>query len=161
MRSRASCCLPASWRLRWAAPPRSRTARPSSTRSLETWSNASSGRAGFWFATTTTTSARPSPTYSARTTATPSSATVAPTRSTSSGGIAVACARGNAVVRHPVTGRRCWFNQIAFLNEWTLAPEVREYLVDVYGPDGQPFNTRFGDGDPIGEDVVQLLNQVY
>jgi alpha-ketoglutarate-dependent taurine dioxygenase len=69
--------------------------------------------------------------------------------------------RRSAVVRHPVTGRRCWFNQIAFLNEWTLAPEVREYLVDVYGADGLPFNTRFGNGDPIGEDVVQLLNQVY
>ncbi len=69
--------------------------------------------------------------------------------------------RRSAVVRHPVTGQRCWFNQIAFLNEWTLAPEVHEYLVDVYGADGLPFNTRFGDGDPIGEDVVWLLNQVY
>ena len=69
--------------------------------------------------------------------------------------------RRSAVVRHPVTGRRCWFNQIAFLNEWTMDPEVREYLVDVYGDDGLPFNTRFGNGDPIGEDVVQLLNEVY
>jgi alpha-ketoglutarate-dependent taurine dioxygenase len=69
--------------------------------------------------------------------------------------------RRSAVVRHPVTGRRCWFNQIAFLNEWTLAAEVREYLVEVYGSDGLPFNTRFGGGDPIGEDVVQLLNKVY
>ncbi|MFF4211902.1 TauD/TfdA family dioxygenase [Streptomyces sp. NPDC001796] len=69
--------------------------------------------------------------------------------------------RRAAVVRHPVTGRRCWFNQIAFLNEWTLAPEVREYLVDEYGEDGLPFNTRFGDGSPIGEDIVGLLNTTY
>jgi alpha-ketoglutarate-dependent taurine dioxygenase len=69
--------------------------------------------------------------------------------------------RRSAVVRHPVTGQRCWFNQIAFLNEWTIDPEVREYLVDVYGPDGLPFTTRYGGGDPIGEDVVQLLNSVY
>jgi alpha-ketoglutarate-dependent taurine dioxygenase len=69
--------------------------------------------------------------------------------------------RRSAVVRHPVTGRRCWFNQIAFLNEWTMAPEVHEYLVDVYGADGLPFNTRFGEGDPISEEVVQLLNKVY
>src|SRR5918992_2591767 len=69
--------------------------------------------------------------------------------------------RRSAVLQHPVTGQRCWFNQIAFLNEWTMAPEVREYLVDVYGGDGLPFNTRFGGGDPIGEDVVQLLNGVY
>jgi alpha-ketoglutarate-dependent taurine dioxygenase len=69
--------------------------------------------------------------------------------------------RRPAVVRHPVTGRRCWFNQVAFLNEWTLSAEVREYLVDVYGEDGLPFTTRFGNGDPIGADVVTLINQVY
>ncbi|HEY3573470.1 MAG TPA: TauD/TfdA family dioxygenase [Arthrobacter sp.] len=69
--------------------------------------------------------------------------------------------RRPAVVRHPVTGQRCWFNQVAFLSEWTIAPEVREYLVDVYGPDGLPFNTRFGNGEPIGEDIVALLNDIY
>ena len=69
--------------------------------------------------------------------------------------------RRSAVVRHPLTGQRCWFNQIAFLNEWTIDPEVREYLVDIYGEDGLPFNTRFGNGDPIGADVVQLINEVY
>ena len=69
--------------------------------------------------------------------------------------------RRSAVVRHPVTGKRCWFNQIAFLNEWTIDPEVREYLVDVYGADQLPFNTCFGNGDPIGEDVVKLVNRVY
>jgi alpha-ketoglutarate-dependent taurine dioxygenase len=69
--------------------------------------------------------------------------------------------RRSAVLRHPYNGQRCWFNQVAFLNERTLDPEVREYLVDVYGPDGLPFNTRFGNGDPIGADVVQLLNEVY
>ncbi|CAM5396377.1 hypothetical protein SHIRM173S_12783 [Streptomyces hirsutus] len=67
--------------------------------------------------------------------------------------------RRPAVVRHPLTGKDCWFNQIAFLNEWTLDPEVREYLVDAYGDDGMPFNTRFGDGSPIGEDIVQLLTR--
>jgi len=65
------------------------------------------------------------------------------------------------VLHHPVTGQRCWFNQVAFLNEWTLDPEVREFLVDMYGADALPFNTRFGHGDPIGEDVVALLNEVY
>src|SRR2546427_234562 len=69
--------------------------------------------------------------------------------------------RRSAVVHHPLTGRRCWFNQIAFLNEWTLDPELREYLVDVYGEDGLPFNTRFGNGDPIGADIVQTINETY
>ena len=69
--------------------------------------------------------------------------------------------RRSAVVRHPVSGQRCWFNQIAFLNERTIDPEVREYLVEIYGADGLPFNTRFGNGDPISEDVVALINAVY
>ena len=71
------------------------------------------------------------------------------------------CQRRSAVVPHPVTGQRCWFNQIAFLNEWTIDPEVREYLVDLFGEDGLPFNTRFGNGDPIGADIVKLINEVY
>jgi alpha-ketoglutarate-dependent taurine dioxygenase len=67
----------------------------------------------------------------------------------------------SAVVRHPRTGQRCWFNQIAFLNQWTMDPEVREYLVEMYGEDGLPFNTRFGNGEPIGADVVQTVNETY
>ena len=69
--------------------------------------------------------------------------------------------RRSAVVHHPRTGQRCWFNQIAFLNEWTIDPEVREYLVDIYGEDGLPFTTRFGNGDAIGADIVQVINEVY
>ena len=68
--------------------------------------------------------------------------------------------RRSAVVRHPRTGRRCWFNQLAFLNEWTMEPELREYLVDIYG-DALPFNTRLGNGDPIGADVVQVIDEAY
>jgi len=69
--------------------------------------------------------------------------------------------RRPAVVRSPLTGQRCWFNQVAFLSEWTLAPEIREYLVDMYGEDALPFTTRFGDGEPVGPDVVATINEVY
>jgi alpha-ketoglutarate-dependent taurine dioxygenase len=69
--------------------------------------------------------------------------------------------RRSAVIHHPRTGQRCWFNQAAFLNEWSMEPEVREYLVDVYGEDGLPFNTRFGNGDAIGADVVAVIDEVY
>jgi alpha-ketoglutarate-dependent taurine dioxygenase len=67
----------------------------------------------------------------------------------------------SAVVRHPITGQRCFFNQIAFLNEWTIDPEVREYLVEMYGADGLPFNTGFGTGEPLTEEIVELINAVY
>ncbi|GLZ52634.1 TauD/TfdA family dioxygenase [Actinomycetospora sp. NBRC 106378] len=69
--------------------------------------------------------------------------------------------RRRAVVRHPVDGRPCWFNQVAFLSEWALDPDVREYLVELHGPDGLPFTTRFGDGEPIGQDVVDVINEAY
>ncbi|HEV2670484.1 MAG TPA: TauD/TfdA family dioxygenase [Gemmatimonadales bacterium] len=69
--------------------------------------------------------------------------------------------RRKAVVTHPVSGHRCWFNQIAFLNQWTLAPELREYLVDEYGEERLPFNTCFGNGDPIDADVIQVINETY
>ena len=77
------------------------------------------------------------------------------------GGVLRTRQRRRAVMRQPSTGRRCWFNQVAFLNEWTMAPELREYLVDVYGADGLPFNTRFGGGDPVGPDIVETINRVY
>ncbi|MFI5688105.1 TauD/TfdA family dioxygenase [Streptomyces sp. NPDC051636] len=69
--------------------------------------------------------------------------------------------RRSAVIRHPLTGRRCWFNQIAFLSEWTLDPEIHEYLVDLYGADGLPFNTRYGNGDAISQETIDLINRVY
>lgn len=66
-----------------------------------------------------------------------------------------------AVVTHPVTGERCWFNQIAFLNELTMDPDVREYLTLALGPDGLPFTTRYANGDPIDADVIDTINAVY
>jgi alpha-ketoglutarate-dependent taurine dioxygenase len=69
--------------------------------------------------------------------------------------------RRSAVIHHPCTGQRCWFNQVAFLSEWTLAPEIREYLVELYGENGLPFNTLFGNGDPIDEEIVRTINEAY
>lgn len=69
--------------------------------------------------------------------------------------------RRPALIRHPRTGRYCWFNQIAFLNEWTLDPDVRQYMVESYGPDALPFTTRFGNGEPVGPGIVELLNRTY
>ncbi|WP_428936463.1 amino acid adenylation domain-containing protein [Streptomyces sp. ACT015] len=69
--------------------------------------------------------------------------------------------RRAAVVAHPRTGAPGWFNQIAFLNGRTTDPEIREYLTDVYGPDGLPFDTAAGDGTPVTADTVERINAVY
>lgn len=69
--------------------------------------------------------------------------------------------RRSAIMTHQGTGRRSWFNQIAFLSEWTMDLDVREFLVDTYGPQGLPFTTLFGNGEPVGQGVVDLIADVY
>jgi hypothetical protein len=34
-------------------------------------------------------------------------------------------------------------------------------MVEMYGADGLPFNTRFGSGEPLTEEIVELINEVY
>jgi len=67
--------------------------------------------------------------------------------------------RRAAVVRHPGTGVPVWFNQVAFLNEHTLDPDVREYLLEVYG--ALPFNTAFGDGGELDRPTIETINERY
>ncbi|GGO48391.1 non-ribosomal peptide synthetase [Streptomyces lasiicapitis] len=69
--------------------------------------------------------------------------------------------RSAALLRHPVTGRRAWFNQVSFLSEWTLDAAIREYLKFEFGDDGLPFNTRYGSGAAIDEATVLAINEVY
>jgi alpha-ketoglutarate-dependent taurine dioxygenase len=69
--------------------------------------------------------------------------------------------RRAAVMTNVGTGRRSWFNQIAFLSEWTMDLDVREFLVDTYGPQGLPFTTLYGNGEPVGQGVVDLIADVY
>ncbi|UNS95043.1 TauD/TfdA family dioxygenase [Streptomyces tubbatahanensis] len=66
-----------------------------------------------------------------------------------------------AVTEHPETGERCWFNQIAFLNEWTMDPAVREVLVGEFGDEGLPFTTFRGDGAVLDRETVEAINEVY
>src|SRR5262249_52522916 len=66
-----------------------------------------------------------------------------------------------AVVRHPLTALRCWFNQVAFLSEWAMDPDARDYLVAAYGADGLTFSTRFGNSAPIGADAARRLSDTY
>ncbi len=65
--------------------------------------------------------------------------------------------RRSALVRHPVTGDTCWFNQIAFFSQWSVDEAEREVLLASFGPEGLPFNTSYGDGTPIGVDEFAAL----
>lgn len=69
--------------------------------------------------------------------------------------------RRSAIVTHPVTGERTWFNHFAFWNSRTLDPDIREVLVETYGEDGLPFNTYLGDGTRLTDAEVDAINDVY
>lgn len=69
--------------------------------------------------------------------------------------------RRSAVVTHPVTGERAWFNHFTFWNRWTLDPDVRDVLLDTYGADGLPFDTFVGDGSPLTGEEVATLDRIY
>ncbi|HZZ51320.1 MAG TPA: TauD/TfdA family dioxygenase [Pseudonocardia sp.] len=65
------------------------------------------------------------------------------------------------VHEHPVTGDPVWFNHIVLFHESSLEPSLREGLVDIYGADGLPNNTYYGDGAAIPDDVVDHLRACY
>lgn len=62
-----------------------------------------------------------------------------------------------AVRRHPVTGEKIWFNHASFWHESSLEGEIRELLVGELGVEGLPYNTYYGDGTPIEEEVAAAL----
>ncbi len=69
--------------------------------------------------------------------------------------------RRPGVVYHQRTERRVWFNQLAFLSEWTLDLAVRDFLIDEFGADGLPFNTFFGNGEPLTSEIVSSIADAY
>ncbi|MEV5942884.1 TauD/TfdA family dioxygenase [Streptomyces sp. NPDC051994] len=66
-----------------------------------------------------------------------------------------------AVHVHPTTGERVWFNHIAFFHHTTLAADVREGLLELFGEEDLPSNTFYGDGGTIPEEVTEHLRACY
>ncbi|MFI5542375.1 TauD/TfdA family dioxygenase [Streptomyces sp. NPDC051815] len=65
------------------------------------------------------------------------------------------------VICHPETGEEVWFNHLAFWNRFSLDEEIREVLLDELGPDGLPFDTGLGDGVPLTEEDLAVVNAAY
>ncbi|MGO1056270.1 TauD/TfdA family dioxygenase [Crossiella sp. CA198] len=63
--------------------------------------------------------------------------------------------------RHPVTGAEVWFNHVVLFHNSSLPAEIRESMLEIYGEDGLPSNTYYGDGGTIPDDVVDHLRQAY
>jgi alpha-ketoglutarate-dependent taurine dioxygenase len=67
----------------------------------------------------------------------------------------------DAVVRHPWSGEELWFNHGTFFNIGTLSPALRESLLAQMPMEDLPYNTYYGDGSPIEEEVLARLHEVY
>jgi len=67
----------------------------------------------------------------------------------------------SATVFHPDTGEECWFNHIAFWHQANLPTEVLESMLEQVGEEGLPFDTLYGDGTRIPDDVANHLRDAY
>ncbi|MFD0394700.1 TauD/TfdA family dioxygenase [Streptomyces nogalater] len=61
----------------------------------------------------------------------------------------------------PGDGESVWFNHITFFHGSTLPPDVREGLLELFGDDGLPANSYYGDGGTIPDEVVAHLRDCY
>ncbi|MBV9109185.1 MAG: TauD/TfdA family dioxygenase [Gemmatimonadetes bacterium] len=66
-----------------------------------------------------------------------------------------------AVLDHPATGERTWFNHIAFWHDSSLAPEVRELMRAEFEPEDMPYQTFYGDGSTIDDETAAELREAY
>ena len=54
-----------------------------------------------------------------------------------------------------------WFNHATFFHVSTLAKDLQEALLAMFGEEGLPTNTYYGDGGTIPDDVMDHLRSVY
>jgi hypothetical protein len=69
--------------------------------------------------------------------------------------------RRSATIRHPGTGEEVWFNHLVFWNQWALDPDVREVFLQDLGAENLPFNTVRGDGEPVSQEDIEVLDDAY
>lgn len=66
-----------------------------------------------------------------------------------------------AVQRHPETGELIWFNHAHFFNIWNMEQNEREQLLSMVKENEIPFNTYYGDGEPISKEVVLEIIEAF
>jgi len=66
-----------------------------------------------------------------------------------------------AFAEHPETGELLWFNHAVFFHVSTLESSIRESLSNGLAEEDLPYNTYYGDGSPIEEDVLEELREIY
>jgi len=66
-----------------------------------------------------------------------------------------------AVIRHPLTGERVFFNQVQLHHVACLEPQVREDLLAMGGVERLPRHVTYGDGSPIADETMAIVGEAY
>ena len=66
-----------------------------------------------------------------------------------------------AIIEHPKTGDKSFFNQIQLHHVSCLDAEVKESLLSLFSPEDLPRNVFYGDGTVIEDEVVEEIKQLY
>lgn len=66
-----------------------------------------------------------------------------------------------AIAQHPKTGEHVWFNHAAFFHVSSLDELMRDALMREFREEDLPYNTYYGDGDPIEDYVLDELRAAY
>lgn len=66
-----------------------------------------------------------------------------------------------AVVDHPRTGERLFFNQVQLHHVYCLDAETRDSLRQLFVDDDLPRNVHFGDGTPIPDETMEYIGGLY
>ena len=69
--------------------------------------------------------------------------------------------RCRAVLRHPKTGEKSFFNQVQLHHVHCLDPETRSSLLSMFQRDELPRHVYYGDGSPIDDAVMDHVGEVY
>jgi alpha-ketoglutarate-dependent taurine dioxygenase len=67
----------------------------------------------------------------------------------------------SAIATHPQTGERLWFNHVAFWHVSSLPEPIRETMLAEFDERELPFNTFFGDGGRIDDEIVEEIRQAW
>ena len=66
-----------------------------------------------------------------------------------------------AIIEHPITGEKSFFNQVQLHHIYCLDPDVRDDLLGLFGAQRMPRHVYYGDGSPIEDDVMRQLGELY
>ncbi len=66
-----------------------------------------------------------------------------------------------AVITHPATKEKLWFNHGVFFNMYALEEELKSLFLSCYGEDELPYNTYYGDGSKIEKSTIDTLLKLY